>query len=108
MSIELQNDIKSSIVLKLYNRISKLAKFIPTIKWILGIAFVIALVDIISDGVISDESQWLNIIVWTPALIFAFVSAILHFLTGLKIRNLSKKHDISEDNIKVWADEILN
>jgi hypothetical protein len=108
MSIELQNDIKSSIVLKLYNRISKLAKFIPTIKWILGIAFVIALVDIISDGVISDESQWLNIIVWAPALIFAYVGAVLHFLTGLKIRNLSKKHGDSEDIIKVWADEILN
>jgi hypothetical protein len=108
MSIELQNDIKSSIILKLYNRISKLAKFIPTIKWVLGIAFVIALGDIISDGVISEESQWLNIIVWTPALIFAFIGAILHFFTGLKIRNLSKKHDISEDNVKVWADEILN
>ncbi len=108
MSIELQNDIKSSIVLKLYNEFSKLAKFIPAIKWILGIAFAIGFIDTVIDGSTSETSMILNICVWTPAILFAFIGAILHFFTGLKIRNLSKKHDISEDNIKVWADEILN
>lgn len=108
MSIELQNDIKSSVILKIYNKFSKLRKMIPLIKWILGISFSIAFIDTIIDEQTSKFSMWLNIILWIPAFIFAFTGGFLHLLTGIKLRNLSTKHDASVDNIKVWADEILN
>lgn len=108
MSIELQNEIKSSVILKIYNKFSKLRKIIPTMKWILGISFLITFIDTFIDGETSIVSMWMNIILWIPAFALAFVGAVLHFLTGIKLRNLSAKHDINIENVKIWADEILN
>lgn len=108
MSIELQNDIKSSTILRIYNKFSKLRKLIPTIKWILGISFTIGFIDTVIDNHTSNFSMWLNIIVWIPAFMFAFIGGLLHLLTGIKLRNLSTKHDANFENVKVWADEILN
>ena len=108
MSIELQNDIKSSVILKVYNKFSKLRKIIPAIKWILGISFLIAFVDTVIDGETSTISMWTNIISWIPAMTLAFVGAILHLLTGIKLGNLAAKHDMNIESVKVWAEEILN
>jgi hypothetical protein len=52
--------------------------------------------------------MWANIIVWIPGLLFAFIGAIFHFLTGIKLRNMSKKYNLDQKKVQEIVDEILN
>ncbi len=108
MSIEFYQEVNSSFVLRAYNVISKIAKFIPHFKWTAGILFFIGFIDTILNGDPHKLVMWLNIIVWIPGLLFAFIGAIFHFLTGVKLRKMVKKYDLDQKKIQELVDEILN
>jgi hypothetical protein len=52
--------------------------------------------------------MWSNVIVWIPGLLFAFIGGIFHFLTGIKLRNLSRKYDMDQTKLQEIVDEMLN
>ena len=108
MSFEFYREVKSSFILKTYNKISKLRKYIPHFKWVAGVLFVIGLLDTLINGDAHKLVIWLNVIVWIPGFIFAFIVALFHFLTGLKLRNMSKKYGIKQSRIQIEVDDILN
>ena len=108
MNLEFHQEVKSSFVLKTYNKISKLAKFIPYFKWIAGILFAIGFLETAFLGQPDKIIMWSNVIVWIPGLLFAFIGAIFHFLTGIKLRGMSKKYNMEQPKLQVLVDEILN
>lgn len=108
MSIEFYQEVKSSFVLRVYNVISKIAKFIPHFKWTAGILFFIGFIDTILNGNPHKLVMWLNIIVWIPGLLFAFIGGAFHFATGKKLRYLSKKYDINQKQLQQEVYDILN
>lgn len=108
MNLEFHQEVNSSLVLKTYNRISKLSKYIPYFKWIAGILFAIGFLETVFLGQPDKLVMWSNVIVWIPGLLFAFIGAMFHFLTGIKLRNLSKKYNIDQPKIQELVDEILN
>lgn len=108
MSIEFYQEVKSSFVLRGYNVISKIAKFIPHFKWIAGILFAIGFIDTIVNGEPHKLVMWSNIIVWIPGLLFAFIGAGFHMATGKKFRYLSKKYDINQKQLQQEVYDILN
>lgn len=108
MNLEFHQEVQSSFVLKTYNKISKLAKFIPYFKWIAGILFAIGFIETVFTGEIDKFTMWCNIAVWIPGLLFAFTGAIFHFLTGIKLSNMSKKYNLDQKKVQEIVDEILN
>jgi len=108
MSFELYQEVKSSFILKMYNKISKLRKYITHFKWIAGILFIIGLLDTLANGDAHKLVIWLNVIVWIPGFIFVFTGALLHFLTGLKLRNMARKYGIEQSKLQIDVDDILN
>ncbi len=108
MNLEFHQEVNQSIILKGYNKITKIAKFIPHFKWTAGILFAIAFLETIFFGQPDKATMWANIIVWIPGLLFAFIGAIFHFLTGIKLRNMSKKYNLDQKKVQEIVDEILN
>lgn len=108
MNLEFHQEVNSSLVLKTYNKISKLAKYIPHFKWIAGILFVIGFLETVFLGQPDKIVMWSNVIVWIPGLLFAFIGGIFHFLTGIKLRNLYRKYDMDQTKLQEIVDEILN
>ena len=108
MSFEFHQEVKSSFILKSYNKISKLRKYIPHFKWVAGILLVIGLLDALINGDAHKLVIWSNVIVWIPGFIFAFTAAIFHFLTGVKLRNMARKYGIEQSKLQIEVDDILN
>ena len=108
MNLEFHQEVESSFVLKTYNKISKMAKFIPYFKWIAGILFFIGFLETVFLGEPDKITMWSNVIVWIPGLLFAFIGGIFHLLTGVKLRNLSRKYDMDQAKLQIIVDEILN
>lgn len=108
MNLEFHQEVKSSFVLKAYNKISKLARFIPHFKWTAGILFAIAFLETVFLGQPDKIIMWSNIIVWIPGLLFAFIAGAFHFLTGIKLRNMSRKYNMDQAKLQSIVDEILN
>ena len=108
MSLEFYQEVKFSFILKMYNKISKLRKYIPYFKWVAGILFVIGLLDTLINGDAHKLVIWVNVMVWIPGFIFAFTGAIFHFLTGVKLRNMARKYGIEQSKLQIEVDDILN
>jgi phosphotransferase system glucose/maltose/N-acetylglucosamine-specific IIC component len=108
MSIEFHQEVNQSIILKGYNTITKIAKFIPHFKWTAGILFAIGFLETIFLGNPDRVTMWANIIIWTIGLLFAFIGAVFHFLTGVKLRNMSRKYNLDQKKVQEIVDEILN
>lgn len=108
MNLEFHQEVNQSIILKGYNTITKIAKFIPYFKWTAGILFVIAFFETVFLGHPDKVIMWANIIVWIPGLLFAFIGAVFHFLTSIKLRTMSIKYNIDQKKVQEIVDEILN
>lgn len=108
MNLDFHKEVESSFVLKTYNNISKLAKFIPYFKWIAGILFTIGFLETVFFGQPDKLTVWSNVIIWIPGLLFAFIGGTFHFLTGIKLRNMSKKYNMDQTKLQEIVDEILN
>jgi phosphotransferase system glucose/maltose/N-acetylglucosamine-specific IIC component len=107
-NIKLEEEVRSSFVLKTYNSIYKLVKFIPYFKWTAGILFVIGFLETIIFGEINKFTMWANIIVWAPGIIFAFVGGFFHFWTGVKLREMCEKYQMEQEELQGKVSEILN
>jgi hypothetical protein len=108
MNIEFTKEVNSSKVLKIYNKIYKLTRFITYFKWVAGILMFLGVIDtFLFDGP-HKFTIWSNIIVWIPAIIFSFVFIVFHTLTGFKLSSLSKKYNIHPFRLKIMVDRILN
>jgi hypothetical protein len=108
MSFEFYQEVKSSFILKTYNRIAKIAKYVPYFKWTVGILFTIGLIDIIINGEAHRLVIWANVLAWIPGFLFAFIAGLFHFLTGLKLRNMSEKYGIEQSKLQIEVDDVLN
>ena len=108
MNIDLTKEVKSSFVLKTYNKLSKFKIYINYFKWIAAIAMLLGFIDtFLFDGP-HDLFVSLNVGIWIPGFIFAFIFIVFHFLTGLKLKTLSKRYDINEFQLKLMVDRTLN
>lgn len=108
MNLEFHQDVNQSIILKGYNKITKIAKFIPHFKWTAGVLFAIAFFETIFLDQPHKMIMWANVIVWIPGLLFAFIGAGFHFLTGIKLRSMSRKYNLDQKKVQEIVDEILN
>lgn len=108
MIFELYREVKSSFVLNTYNKIYKISKYIPHFKWFTGLILLISLVDTIINGDVSKSLIWVNLSIWILGLIFAFLSSLFHLLTGIKLKEMSKKYSLNKIRLKEQIDDILN
>jgi len=107
MSQELKKEIQDSVTLNLYVRIQKLAKYIPAFKWIAGLTFAVAFIDVIINGEVHEITGFALMIIWFPGILFAFVAGFLHFLVGLKFKALSKKYNVGLEDLKLMSGEVF-
>ena len=63
--MDLQSEINSSKIFKLYNQIQKLSKHIKTFKWIAGIAFAIGLLNILLFEPPLKFISWIIFVIWS-------------------------------------------
>jgi len=108
MNIELAKDVNSSTILKIYDKLSKFAKFITYFKWVAAILMAIGMMDTFLFNGPHKLSIWSNVIIWVPGIIFAAVFVVFHTLTGFKLKSLSKKYNIHPFQLKIMVDRILN
>jgi phosphotransferase system glucose/maltose/N-acetylglucosamine-specific IIC component len=108
MNTQLQEEVNSSVILKGYNTVTKISKYIPYFKWTAGILFVIGFLETIIFGEINKLTMWANIIVWAPGIIFAFVGGFFHFWTGVKLREMCEKYQMEQEELQGKVSEILN
>lgn len=97
--MSLEQEIKESLVFNYYNKLLQLDKFRFQFKWIAGVLFLLGLIDMLIFDKVHDFLMYLFVLVWTPGLLYIFVTGILHFLVGLKINRLSKKYNISREEL---------
>jgi hypothetical protein len=107
-NIKLEEEVRSSFVLKTYNSIYKLVKFIPYFKWTAGILFVIGFLETVFLGEPDKFITWGNVIVWIPGLLFVLAGGFFHFFTGIKLRNMSNRYRMDQSELQKKADAILN
>jgi len=108
MNIDLTKEVKSSFILKTYNKVTKFKGYITYFKWIAAISMLLGFVDTFLFNGPHSLTVSLNVGFWIPGIIFAFLFIVLHFWAGLKLRNLSKKYNIHEFQLKLMVDKILN
>ncbi len=108
MKQELEKEILGSKILKSYVKIQKLAKYIPTFKWIAGISFCIGFIDTVVNNQMSTVSGSILIAVWIPGLAFAFIAGFSHFLAGIKLRSLARKYEMEQEEVQILSGELLD
>lgn len=103
-------EIKSSKTLKLYNfLVSFYYKHKKWYMWVLLGSFLLGFGDfIIHSQNPTIYSTIILLISWIPGLLFLLITAPTHFITGFKLRNLSKKFKIEySELLKLIGDEKL-
>jgi hypothetical protein len=108
MNIQLNEEILKSNSLRRYIKLQRLTRYIPAFRWAAGITFILGLIDFIPDNEMSFLLKFLFIAIWIPGIAFAFIGAILHFITGKELRRLSTKYKINETDLKKLADDLLS
>lgn len=108
MNIDLTKDVKSSFILKTYNKLSKFIKFIYYFKWIAAVCMLLGFIDTFIFSGPHNLTIWSNVVIWSVAILFAFIFIVFHFLTGWKLKKLSEKHNIHQFQLKIQVDRILN
>ena len=108
MNTQLNEEILNSKSLRRYVKLQRLTQFIPAFRWAAGITFILGLIDIIPDNEMSTFLKFLFITIWIPGIAFAFIGAIVHFITGKELRRLSMKYEINETDLKKLADDLLS
>ena len=107
-NIKLEDEVRSSFVLKTYNSIYKLVKFIPYFKWTAGILFGIGFLETVFLGEPDKFTMWGNVIVWIPGLLFVLAGSFFHFFTGIKLRKMSNRYRMDQSELQKKVDMILN
>jgi len=107
MNQELKKEISESSILKLYVEVQKLAKYIPIFKWIAGITFVVAFTDVVIYGEMNNFIGYTLMAIWFPGILFAFVAGFLHFLVGIKFKNISNKYNVGLEELKRISGEVF-
>ena len=107
MNQELKKEISESSILKLYVEVQKLSKYIPIFKWIAGITFVVAFTDVVINGEMHNFIGYTLMAIWFPAILFAFAAGFLHFLVGIKFKNLSNKYNAGLEELKEISGEVF-
>ncbi len=107
MNQELKKEISESFILKLYVQVQKLAKYIPAFKWIAGITFIVAFIDVVINGEMHNFIGYTLMVIWFPGILFAFFAGFIHFLVGLKFKNLSNKYKVDLEELKLTSGEVF-
>jgi hypothetical protein len=107
MNQELKKEISESSILKLYVEVQKLAKYIHIFKWIAGITFVVAFTDVVIYGEMHNFIGYTLMAIWFPGILFAFFAGFLHFLVGIKFKNISNKYNVGLEELKRISGEVF-
>jgi hypothetical protein len=104
-------EVKESKLLSIYNKFARTFQkhrnwYIP----LLCVVFVPGFIYSILDKVVPSLFVWILLICWAPGLVAFFCFGVIHFLTGFKLRSLSKKYNIpyNEDFLKVVHENVKN
>lgn len=107
MNQDLKNEVSSSLILKAYVEVQKLAKYIPIFKWIAGITFVVAFVDTVINGEMHSFIGYTLMAIWFPGILFAFFAGFLHFLVGIRFKQLSNKYNVGLEELRAISAEVF-
>jgi hypothetical protein len=99
MNPELHKEILNSKTIKVYNSFQKLFNYTTYIKWFMFFGFPIGAITLM----INDTPPlWVKIImgcIFIPSVIYGLTGGVTHYLAGRKVRQWSKKYNLSFDFI---------
>ena len=108
MNTQLYRDILNSKTIRMYNSFQKLFNYTLYIKWLMFFGFPIGAIALM----INDTPPlWTKIMmgcIFIPSVAYALTGGIIHYLAGRKVRQWTKKYNLSFDFITNQIHKIYN
>ena len=108
MNNRLRDEILNSSTIRNYIKFQRLTKYIYVFKWISAMSFIIAFLDIIFDDYMNLVTMRMILMVWSPAITFALMGALLHFSAVQEIHIISTKYEISSIEVMRIARDLIS
>jgi hypothetical protein len=108
MNNRLRDDILNSSTIRNYIKFQKLSKYVYTFKWIAVLTFAIGFLDIVFDDYMHPATMGMLVMVWSPAITFAMLGALLHFTAMQEVHIISTKYEISSIEVMKIARDLIS
>jgi len=102
---ELKKEISSSLILKIYNRLSKLSRYVIYYRWTFGALMLLSFIENL-----FGYSFFLFFLGFVGGIgvLYSFITGYFHYRTGKIIQRLGNKYDIFPILLNQMIHEILN